>query len=73
MVTAVDWQVPVTILLAAACAVYLLYGWLRPLFSRLAGACGACPSCGSGEEDGGPGLVQIDAAEGPAGDRDSAP
>ena len=67
--TAVDWQAPVTVLLAAACAVYLLYGWLRPLLSRVAGACGACPGCGSGEEDGEPGLVQIDSAEEPAGDR----
>ncbi len=68
--TPVDWQTPLTILLAGACAVFLLFGWLRPFFSRVAGACGACPSCGPGDEGenhGEPGLLQIDAddAEGP--------
>ncbi len=64
--TPVDWQTPLTILLAAACAVFLLYGWLSPFFSRVAGACGACPSCGHDAEGGDgrePGLLQIDAAD----------
>ena len=56
-----DWQTPLTVLLAAACAAYLLRAWLRPLFGRVGGACGACPSCG-GEEEGVQGLLQIDAA-----------
>lgn len=60
-----DWQTPLTILLAAACAVFLLRGWLRPLFSRVAGACGGCPSCGHGEEgDEDSVLLQIDPAGG---------
>ena len=59
----VDWQTPLTVLLAAGCAVFLLRGWLRPLFSRVAGACSGCHSCGHDEEEEDPGLVQIDTGE----------
>ena len=63
-----DWQTPLTVLLAAACAVFLLRGWLRPFFSRLAAACGGCHSCGDpagqeGSDDSR--LVQIDGAPPP--------
>lgn len=61
----VDWQTPLTALLAAGCAVYLLYGWLRPLLSRGAGGCGGGPGCASQEGSGESGLVQIDGAPPP--------
>lgn len=68
-----DWQTPLTILLAAACAVLLLYSWLRPFVARLAGACGGCHSCADPAGQEGPGesgLVQIDGAPPPErGDR----
>ena len=60
-----DWQTPLTILLAAGCAGLLLYTWLRPFFARMAGACAGCHSCGdtAGQEGSGEsGLVQIDGA-----------
>ena len=62
-----DWQTPLTILLAAACAVFLLRGWLRPFLARRAGACG-CHGRGEttgGEGSGESGLVQIDGAPSP--------
>ena len=68
-----DWQTPLTILLAAACAVFLLRGWLRPFLSRAPGACGGCPSCGDGEEgDEDPALLQIDPAGGGGAGRGGA-
>lgn len=62
-----DWQTPLTIALAGACAVLLLRGWLRPFFARLGGACGGC-GCGAASEEGSgeSGLVQIDGAPPPA-------
>lgn len=70
-----DWQTPLTILLAAACAAFLLRGWLRPFISRAAGACGGCRGRGEtagGEGSGDSGLVQIDGAPSP-GRADGAP
>ena len=63
----VDWQTPLTVLLAAGGAVYLLYSWLRPLYSRRAGACGGGPGCATRERSDESGLVQIDGAPSPAG------
>ena len=46
-----NWQDLLTIVLAGACGVWVLWTTLRPFVRKVANACGMCPRCGPEKND----------------------
>ena len=46
-----NWQDLLTIVLAGACGVWVLWTTLRPFVRKVASACGMCPRCGTEKND----------------------
>jgi|TARA_B100000809_G_scaffold239967_1_gene261890 hypothetical protein len=47
-----DWQHLLTIAIAGLCAVWVLWTTIRPFVRKMASACGMCPGCDPGTNDG---------------------